>query len=210
MAKNLYELLGVSTQANSEQIKAAMIRLGKQYASKSQKNEVVRIQFNKIKEAYKVLSSPYLRASYDDLLKQNDQQKRERQKPWRKLKIFTLKGWKTSKQKTVKGLQASKQKAITGWKVGKQQAVKGLQIGQQQTQKGLKVGEQGVIKGLKVGEQGVIKGWKWIKQKPATQYLRKALIPSEKILYQTYTHWFFLFRFWGNFSGDNVRLFINR
>jgi hypothetical protein len=206
MAKNLYDLLGVSPEASSEQIKTAMIRLGKQYATKSQKDEVVRTQFNKIKEAYKVLSSPYLRASYDDLLRQNDQKKRERRKPWRKLKIFTLKGWKTSKRKTAQGWRVSIQKLIKGWKVGKKQAIKGLEISRQQTQKGLKASEQGVIKGLKVGEQGVIKGlkaseqgvmkgWKWIKQKPATPYLRRALIPGEKILYQAYTHWFFYLDF---------------
>ena len=131
MKKNLYEVLEVSAEANSEEIKASMIRLGKKYAADSQKNKAARILFNEIKEAYKVLASPYLRASYDDLLKQSQKEKKKNQKKIRRcLKMWAITGerairrWRVTKWLIAKW-QFMKPQMIKAWHVFKQQVIRG-------------------------------------------------------------------------------------
>jgi len=192
MKKTLYEVLEVSPTATQEEIKEAMMRLGKKYATKSQTNEAVRGHFNQIKEAYKVLSSPYRRASYDDFLKLNQQ----RVKPnffkrfYKFSKKMVRQGWQTSQLvwQKAKGL------VLSSWDRGRGYALTGWRQGKQQTIKGLKLGEEKALQGLKATEKQAIEGWKMVvKQRSATKYVTNTLIPGEKIMYQTFTHWFFYF-----------------
>lgn len=166
MKKNLYELLEVSSEATPEQIKLAMVRLGKKYATKSQMNENARAHFNQIKEAYKVLSSPYRRASYDDSLRLN-QEKLAVAK--RIAKLSQIKEWFIREFKNLS-------QAIIEWQHQKRHAIKELKIKQQSSL---------------TGETQPLKGWKVFKQRAATQYISNTLIPGEKIMFQAYTHWFF-------------------
>jgi curved DNA-binding protein CbpA len=150
MKKNLYELLEVSPEASSEEIKASMIRLGKKYAAESQKNKTARILFNEIKEAYKVLASPYLRASYDDLLKQTEKEKNQKKvarclktwikrsgkkirkwhvtkwflKKWQVIEIHLIKVWHVFKQGVMKAWELSQQLMIKGWRAIKREIIK--------------------------------------------------------------------------------------
>jgi len=237
--KNLYELLEILPEATQDEIKAAMIRLGKKYATQSQKNETVRTHFNQIKEAYKILSSPFRRASYDDFLRQSIEEKKNSKEYQRRLKEKVIKGWQIGKQyaikggqitkKTVlsvwqfskrlaqKGWQFSKRLAQKGWQFGKPLAQKGWEVSKQQTHKGWQSGKQQAIKGWQMGQQPIlkkgqtdkqqtpkeldadelklIKGWKVVKQRPSSRYLRKTLLPGEKILHQAQTHWFYYLDF---------------
>ena len=165
MKKNLYELLEVSPEATPEQIKLAMVRLGKKYATKSQMNESARAQFNQIKEAYKVLSSPYKRASYDDSLRLN------REKLTAARRTAQLAQIKSGVISTVKKLY----EIIIKWWYQRQHAIKELKIKQQNS----------------TGEAQPLKGWQVFKQRAATKYISHTLIPGEKIMFQAYTHWFF-------------------
>ena len=166
MKKNFYELLEVSPEATPEQIKLAMVRLGKKYATKSQMNESARAQFNQIKEAYKVLSSPYKRASYDDSLRLN------REKLIAARRIARLTQIKAGIFSAFKKLS----EAITEWWHKRQHAIKELKIKQQSNL---------------TSETQPLKGWKVFKQRAATKYISNTLIPGEKIMFQAYTHWFF-------------------
>jgi len=165
MKKNLYEVLEVSAEANSEEIKASMIRLGKKYAADSQKNKAARILFNEIKEAYKVLASPYLRASYDDLLKQSQKEKKKNQKKIRRcLKMWAITGerairrWRVTKWLIAKW-QFMKPQMIKAWHVFKQQVIRGWEVSQQQVIKGWRASKQQVIEKWQVKKQQIIKKW---------------------------------------------------
>jgi len=222
--KNLYELLEVSQEASFEEIKAAMIRLGKKYATPSQKDETIRIQFNQIKDAYKTLSSPYLRASYDDFLKQDDETSNRTEYYLHLIKKIVLKGGRIGKKLTIKGWQVSQWLVLSIWQVSKQLAQKSQQIikpllqiswqaRRKQTLKGWQahresVGEQTnqlpqpieiaeIDQGdaLKADELKPIKGWKMVKQRRASKYLSKSLLSGEKIMHQAQTHWFFYIDF---------------
>ncbi|MDY6991924.1 MAG: DnaJ domain-containing protein [Pseudomonadota bacterium] len=121
MKKNLYDLLEVSPDADSEEIKAAMMRLGKIYATKGQTNEVARAHFNQIKEAYKILSHPYRRAIYDDGLKKKPvteatpPQQQSQLTPWLKKKWYILKSWRVNKQQLLNQFKAGEQHARHSW-----------------------------------------------------------------------------------------------
>ena len=169
MKKNLYELLEVPPNATQEQIKAAMIRLGKIYATKGQTNETARAHFNQIKAAYKILSNSYRRRGYDESLRLEQEGKRLTDEYFKK---GATQGWEISKNGVMKLWQFSKQ-LLKKWKAGEQQA----------------------LKGLKAGEQQVVKGFKMVQQRAATKYISNTLIPGEKIMYQAYTHWFFYLDF---------------
>ena len=166
MKKNCYELLEVSPDATPEQIKLAMVRLGKKYATKSQMNESARAQFNQIKEAYKILSSPYKRASYDDSLRLNQE------KLIAARRIARLTQLKAGTINTFKQLY---QTVIEWWR-NRQHAIKELKIKRQSNSN---------------GEAQPLKGWRVFKQRAATKYISSTLIPGEKIMFQAYTHWFF-------------------
>ncbi|MBE9563592.1 MAG: DnaJ domain-containing protein, partial [Proteobacteria bacterium] len=73
MRTDLYNILGVSTDASQQEIKAAMFELGKKYAVRSQIDHSAHVRFNQIKEAYVVISNPYRRANYDNFLQQNEE-----------------------------------------------------------------------------------------------------------------------------------------
>lgn len=211
--KNLYELLEVSKEASPEEIKAAMIRLGKKYATPSQKYETIRIQFNQIKEAYKTLSSPYLRASYDDFLKQDDNNGTRTKDYLHSIKKIVLKGKLVGKKLTIKGWQISQwlvlsiwQLAQKGWQITKpllekswqrrEQTLKGWQARGQTTQlPPIKIEEVEQGEASKADELKQFKGWKMVKQRRASKYLSKSLLSSEKIMHQAQTHWFFYIDF---------------
>ncbi len=168
MKKNLYELLEVSPQATQEQIKAAMVRLGKKYATQSQMNENARAHFNQIKEAYKILSSSYRRAGYDDLLKLNQEKKPIIQLPnLTSIKEWFITKWHNSSQ------------FITQWRASKSHSLSDLKV---KTQPSVTVGT-------------ATTSWNFFKQRAATKYISSTLIPGEKIMYQAYTHWFFYLDF---------------
>ena len=165
MKKNLYEVLEVSREANSEEIKASMIRLGKKYAAESQKNKAARIQYNQIKEAYKVLASPYLRASYDDLLKQTQEEKKKSQKKVRRcFKKWVITGrrairrWRVTKWLITKW-QIIKPQMIKAWHVFKQQVIKGWEVSQEQVIKGWRATKQQMIEKWQVKKKHVIEKW---------------------------------------------------
>lgn len=72
MKKNYYDILEISPQATTEQIKAAVVQLGKKYAAKAQNNQGARSKFNEIQQAYKVLSHPQRRKYHDEALAEQD------------------------------------------------------------------------------------------------------------------------------------------
>jgi curved DNA-binding protein CbpA len=165
MAKqNLYELLEISPEATQDEIKAAMIRLGKKYATQSQKNEAVRAHFNQIKEAYKILSSPFRRASYDDFLRQSLEDEKNSKEYRRRLKEKAVNGWQISKEHTIKGGQITKKTVLSVWRFNKRLAQKGWQVGKRLTQKGWQVGKPMAQKGWEVSKQQTQKGWQSGKQ----------------------------------------------
>ncbi|WP_353572880.1 PH domain-containing protein [Candidatus Albibeggiatoa sp. nov. BB20] len=72
MKKNYYNILEISPQATTEQVKMAVVQLGRKYAAKAQKNKVARTKLDDIQQAYKVLSHPQRRKYHDeDLAEQN-------------------------------------------------------------------------------------------------------------------------------------------
>ncbi len=167
MKKNYYELLELPSDASQEQIKAAMMRLGKIYAARAQKDDTARAYFHKITEVYKILSHPYKRLVYDDLLKQNNAEKN-----WHsRFKEWAIKRWQGGKQQTIKGWQIAKQETIKAWKISQQLV---FQRKKSETQK------------RKVTHKGKIG-----KPRATTKYLDKMLVPGEKIMHQARTHWFF-------------------
>ena len=65
MAGDYYETLGVSREANKEEIKRAYRRLARKYHPDVNKEQGAEEQFKKINRAYEVLSEPETRARYD-------------------------------------------------------------------------------------------------------------------------------------------------
>ncbi len=159
MKKNLYELLEVSPDATPEDIRLAMLRLGKIYATKGQMNEAARAHFNQIKKAYQLLSNPYRRAGYDRALQFQSNagagrklgDTGQRLKEWFSLQWYKLQVWKK--------LRDSSKPRLTEWDEAN------------------------------LAEQEVVKGWLLVNQIANTQYVKTALIPGEKIIYQAATHW---------------------
>jgi len=68
VAENLYDILGIPSNATTEEIKIAFRKLALQYHP--DKNPDTKELFVKILHAYEVLSNPELRKKYDLLLKQ--------------------------------------------------------------------------------------------------------------------------------------------
>jgi len=65
MARDYYEILGVSREADKEEIKRAYRRLARKYHPDVNKEEGAEEQFKEISRAYEVLSEPETRARYD-------------------------------------------------------------------------------------------------------------------------------------------------
>lgn len=65
MAKNYYDLLGVSKDADAAEIKKSFRKLAKQYHPDSNKEEGAEQKFKDINEAFSVLSDPEKRKQYD-------------------------------------------------------------------------------------------------------------------------------------------------
>ena len=64
-SQTLYDLLKISPKASQSQIKAAYFRLSKQYHPDVNKDADAKYTFNRISEAYKVLSNTGQRTDYD-------------------------------------------------------------------------------------------------------------------------------------------------
>jgi hypothetical protein len=180
MAQNLYELLEVSREATQNEIKAAMIRLGKIYASKAQRNEKARADFSKLRMAYKILSSPYQRANYNISLKEAENKyknlkkfKRECVKKWTTVwqfnkrwiiklwqfnKWWFIKLWQFNKWWFIKLWQFNKWWFIKLWQFNKWWLIKLWQFAKPWLIKGLQISKRGFIKGLQISKRGFIKG----------------------------------------------------
>jgi len=65
MAKNYYDILGVSKSASADEIKSAYRRLAKQYHPDLNKGEEAANKFKEINEAYECLSDPQKKSNYD-------------------------------------------------------------------------------------------------------------------------------------------------
>ncbi|MGY0206074.1 DnaJ domain-containing protein [Bacillus subtilis] len=65
MAKNYYDVLGVSRQASEQDIKRAYRKLAKQYHPDVNQDPGAQDQFKAIQEAFDVLSDPEKKADYD-------------------------------------------------------------------------------------------------------------------------------------------------
>lgn len=65
MARDYYEILGVSREADKEEIKRAYRRLARKYHPDVNKDAGAEEQFKEINRAYEVLSEPEIRARYD-------------------------------------------------------------------------------------------------------------------------------------------------
>ncbi len=65
MARDFYEILGVSRDADKEEIKRAYRRLARKYHPDVNKEEGAEERFKEINRAYEVLSEPELRSRYD-------------------------------------------------------------------------------------------------------------------------------------------------
>ena len=65
MAKDYYDILGVSKTASADEIKSAYRRLAKQYHPDLNKGEEAANKFKEINEAYECLSDPQKKSNYD-------------------------------------------------------------------------------------------------------------------------------------------------
>ena len=65
MAKNYYDILGVSKSASADEIKSAYRKLAKQYHPDLNKTEEAAAKFKDINEAYECLSDPQKKSNYD-------------------------------------------------------------------------------------------------------------------------------------------------
>ncbi|MDM8559498.1 PH domain-containing protein [Candidatus Parabeggiatoa sp. HSG14] len=213
MKKNLYELLEVSPKATQQQIRMAMTRIAKLSTTNGRANEII----PQIKEAYKILSDPYQRANYDNSLNHNEKDKKDDKKyslnyfiKWivkiaKICKLQIINFWQLSKEWSIKRWQINKQLFIEKWQIGKQQIIKGFQfckqlirknkINKQIVQESKTNASQHSKKVKEVNEDLAIKSWKIVKQHAATRYVNNALVPGEKIVYQTCIHWFFYLDF---------------
>ncbi len=73
-SSNCYELLGVSTSANNAELRKAFRQLSKQLHpdTTSLPSDEATSQFQKVCEAYDLLSDPVLRANYDLFIEKNN------------------------------------------------------------------------------------------------------------------------------------------
>ncbi len=88
MNKNYYEILEVTPQANAEQIKSAVVELGRKYAVKFQTSPAARSKFNEIQQAYRVLSHPQRRKYHDESLAELERKRKSLEQSKLTAKIF--------------------------------------------------------------------------------------------------------------------------
>jgi hypothetical protein len=209
MQKNLYEILEISPDATQNKIKAAMIRLGKIYAPQAQTNEVARIYLKKITQAYQILSNPYQRANYNNLLKKSLEQKKRSKEYWQNKIEKWVERWKITKQWFIKGWQIIKQWFIKGWQITKQWLTKEPKFPKHWFTKKRKIIKRHVVEKKLVSQilekksnadelsapnQKMAKK-KIVKGQTATKHIKNILIQGEKVIYQAHTHWFFYLDF---------------
>jgi len=85
-SSNCYELLGVSTSANNEELRKAFRKLSKQLhpdTTSLPRDEATR-QFQNVCEAYDLLSDPVLRANYDLFIEKEKNLKSQKKEPYLK------------------------------------------------------------------------------------------------------------------------------
>jgi uncharacterized membrane protein YdbT with pleckstrin-like domain len=123
MKKNYYNILEVSHQATHEQIRIAVVQLGRKYAAKALKNKEAHSKFTEIQQAYKVLSNPQRRKYHDEDLA--EQQLAEQQLAEQRLAEQQLAKQQLAEQRLAK--QQAKQQA----KQARQQAKQNVDIPQE-------------------------------------------------------------------------------
>ncbi len=209
MRTDLYDTLEITSNASQEEIKAAMIKLGKKYATRGERDHSARLRFNQIKEAYQVVSNPYRRASYDNFLQQYEEVKNNNKKvnielikdnikqQTSKLVYVNNKIWVFITSASIFILQFTRKQFIAkkksikiisfiAWKITKHKSW--------WTWRNLKIWFFITIRAFRkfqVGEQLTFAGWRTLETKDASMYIRTALITDEKIIYQAYPHWLF-------------------
>lgn len=72
MSEDYYEILGLTRDSSSEDVKAAYRRLAKVWHPDRNKKRFAGQRFIEITEAYKVLENPQHRSNYDQLLRQHE------------------------------------------------------------------------------------------------------------------------------------------
>ena len=65
MSQDLYDLLGVSRDADADEVKKAYRRLARQYHPDVNPDPAAQEKFKEVSRAYEVLSDPQKRAAYD-------------------------------------------------------------------------------------------------------------------------------------------------
>ena len=215
MRTDLYNILEISSDASQQEIKAAMIKLSKKYATKGQTDHSARLRFNQIKEAYQVISNPYRRANYDNFLQQQEEVKNNK-------KILDIESVKDNTKQRVNNilyiskklwifisssfiliLQFITKLLIAKWKITK---VTSFIVWQASKSKSWHTWRNSKLwffitirtfQKIKAGEQLTFKGWRTLNVRDASMYIRRALITDEKIIYQAYPHWLFYLDFIG-------------
>ena len=191
MQTDLYDTLEIPIDANQQEIKAAMIRLGKKYVVRSQVDHLARTRFDEIKEAYKVISNPYRRANYDNFLQQNEEIrnnsfsfdiagtkiycKQKGVRIWNLTILLLAIAWQLVKSNSIVGWYIAKRKTIQTWKILKQWFFITIQA----------------IKRIRNGEKLTLKGWEPLKIRETSMHVRQTIINSEKIIHRAYPHLLF-------------------
>jgi len=208
MRTDLYDILEITSDASQQEIKEAMIKLSKKYATRGQIDHSARLRFNQIKEAYQVVSNPYRRASYDNFLQQYEEVKNNNKINTKLIKgnikqqisnlsyvnkkiwIFITSASILILQFITKQLiakwQSIKEISFITWKISKHKA---WQIWR--TSKLWFFITIRALQKIQAGEQLTFNGWRTLKVRDSSMYIRRTIITSEKIIYQAYPHWLF-------------------
>ena len=205
MQTNLYDILEITSNASQQEIKEAMIKLSKKYATRGQIDHSARLRFNQIKEAYQVISNPYRRASYDNFLQQYEEVNNNKiniiknniKQQINRLSYINKNIWIFLTSTNILVLQFITKQLVAKWQSIKEISFitwKIIKLKIWQIWRTLKLWFFLTIRALQklqAGEQLTFKGWRTLKIRDSSMYVRRSLITSEKIIYQAYPHWLF-------------------